>query len=133
MKIESSQKMALKICFAALWLTGAGWLAVHYFGSTKPGSSALSAKHLMMCAHGAFGFGALFLLGTLLDHFDSGLSGYTNKKSGIALVLIAAIFTATAWLLYYASGESTRAAASTVHWVLGLLSPLLLIVHLRGR
>ena len=132
MKIERRHKFALSGAFCVLWLTGAVWLALHHFGNARPGSSVLVTKVWFMTVHGLAAFVALLLLGTLSEHVQSGLAGYTNRRSGMTLIVVSAVLVLSGWLLYYA-GESVRSFASQIHLVVGVLSPVLLVVHLRGR
>ena len=84
-----------------------------------------------MRGHGLFTFSLLFFLGVITEHFYIGVKGTKNRRSGLSMLAIGIILALSGWLLYYASGESTRSFASTLHWVLGALTPLLVLTHLR--
>lgn len=117
---------------AALWLTGAAWLVLHYFGRSEgefgPGTNPL--EPWMLKAHGAamiaalLGFGGLFVV-----HIVKGWTHRAQRPAGLVLSGLTIVLIATGWLLYYAGGESLREWSSLVHWTLGLASPAVFIWH----
>ena len=48
----------------------------------------------------------------------------------IVVAAIVALLIATAWVLYYAGGESMRAIGSVLHWGLGFGIVLILPLHI---
>ena len=126
MKLERWQKIALLLVSAGLWVTGVLWLVLEWF---VPGT--LAERHWCMVIHGLLSMGAAVLFGMLYEHARRGLRAKRHYRSGLSLVCILVILIITAWMLYYVSGEEVRAAASYVHWILGIaMLPLLTVVHL---
>jgi cyanate permease len=78
---------------------------------------------------------ALLLLGALVPlHVRRGWLARRNRSSGTIMVTCNALFILTAFGLYYLGSESLRPWASRLHIAIGLLVPILLVVHiLLGR
>ena len=77
---------------------------------------------------------ALLAIGGLLAaHVTAGWEVRQQRVKGIAIGATVLVLTATGYLLYYASNEQLRETVSTVHWVLGLGSPVIFLWHRAGR
>ena len=120
-----------------LWVTGAAWLWLHYFGQVKGefGPETSPFEPWMMRIHGAAMIVALLGSGSLLVvHIWRGWT-YRSQRwlrgllGGLIIVLIL-----TGYCLYYVGDEKTRAGASLVHWMLGLAAlPVFVLHYRRGR
>lgn len=117
---------------ALLFLTGVAWIALHYGPADNgPDGAWRPAQAWALRLHGAAAMAALVALGSLLaQHVPSAWRLRRNLASGIAMLACVAVLAVTGWLLYYASGEETRAWSSYLHMALGLAGPLGLLWHL---
>ena len=118
------------------YATGLAWMILHY-GFNRDGELEDSwriAETWMLHTHGAAAMAALVAFGSLLPlHIPSAWKLRRNLASGLSMLGAMALLVATGWLLYYASGESLRAASSYIHMGIGTLAPLALLWHLAYR
>ena len=111
----------------AAWLVCQHWLRIEGEFGVTPHPSA----PWWMRLHGAAAMLFLVLLGTLLrDHVRLGWRSHRNRPSGAGLLGICAWLTFTGYGLNYVGGESLRLWLSRLHWLPGLLWPLLLVIHI---
>jgi hypothetical protein len=128
MRLAASLRYSLYAAIAALFGSGAVWIATRYLESWSSDPQSWTA--LSMRVHGAAALAMLPLAGGAVAlHVPSAWREAKNRASGLALGTALIIMTVTGYCLYYAGGESLRAAASVSHWVLGLAAPLFLAVH----
>lgn len=121
---------------AAIFVTGAAWLALHYLGGAgEELDSPLRAGELWaLRLHGAAADGVLLLLGSIAaTHVPAGWAKRGNRATGVALLAGALVLAASGWALYYAGSETLRAWASALHWALGLAAGPLLAWHVSSR
>jgi hypothetical protein len=117
------QKRTLYLTITLLWLSGAIWLRLPAGHASGP---------LWMKIHGAAAMAFLIVFGTLLhDHVPTGWQQKRERRSGGSLLGICVVLILTGWLLYYAGSEGLRHWASVIHWVLGLLIPVVIFLHVR--
>lgn len=123
--------------FAILFASGAAWwISQPWLRSAAGDGSAPSAlEPWLLKIHGAAAMAALAILGILYPlHLVRGWRARRNRGWGSGLVAVCATLILTGYLLYYAGGENLRSAASAIHLWLGLIFPVILIVHIwRGR
>lgn len=123
MRLAASLRLSLYAATAVLLATGLAWLAVR--------SAAPRLASQLMSVHGACAIVIGALAGAIAAlHAPAAWRETRNRSSGIALATLLIVAAATGWLLYYAGGESLRAAASVSHWVLGIAIPVLLAAHI---
>ncbi len=133
LRLLKGQKNALYLSFAALWLSGALWLAYHYFfpvnGPFGPTPNPL--EHWWLRLHGLSLMAALLAIGSVLPHHAQ-RAWTLNKNRGLGFALLAALagLTLTGYGLYYFSSDSNQAWLPLVHWIPGLALPLLLALHI---
>ena len=136
-RLERWHRSAIYIVTAFLVASGAVWLGLHYFEHGNEASSSLPnpLEPMAMKLHGAAAMVALTLYGGLINaHMRKAWRLGRNRVSGSVVATIVALLIATAWLLYYAGGESLRAVGSALHWGLGFAIALILPLHIRlGR
>jgi hypothetical protein len=125
----------LYAAFAVLFLTGAGWLWADEMKETATGEGWQSAAAWLLMTHGGAAMAVLLLLGALVPlHVRRGWLARRNRTSGTIMVACNAAFILTAFGLYYLGSESLRPWASRLHIAIGLLAPILLVIHiLLGR
>ena len=123
MRLAASLRLSLYAVTAALLATGLAWLAAR--------NAAPQLASPLMSLHGACAMVIGAVAGAIAAlHAPAAWREARNRASGVALATLLTVAAATGWLLYYAGGESLRAAASLLHWVLGIGIPALLGAHI---
>ena len=130
LRLEPRFRQLLYVTVGALFVTGAGWLAMHWLrqeGGTEAWGKG--ASYVLML-HGAAAMLMLVLLGALLP-FHTVISWRRRENRGMGTVMLAvnAILVVTAFGLYYVGSDALRRWTSDVHIVVGLSVPLLLAAH----
>ena len=126
------QIMLLTISGALLWLSGAAWLLLHYYGQvqsefgpeTNPLEPWFLRVHGLVLLPALLGFGGLFVA-----HMPKGWKNRYQRTIGIALTTAFAVLILSGYMLYYAGDEGLRDWTSLIHWALGLGTPALFIWH----
>ncbi|MFT3906259.1 MAG: hypothetical protein QM718_08150 [Steroidobacteraceae bacterium] len=122
---------------AALWLSGALWLLVHYFGRVQGefGPEANPAEPWLLRLHGAALLALLLGVGSLLVvHVWRGWAYRQQRWIGLSLLILLGLLVLSGYLLYYAGDEALRAWDSVVHWSVGLVAlPVFVWHYLHGR
>jgi hypothetical protein len=119
-----------------VWLSGALWLVFHDFlmRSGEFGLTAHPLEQWWLRAHGAFAFASLWLLGFLsVAHVGGRWAWRRQRPSGLVLLGVYIWLVVTGYLLYYAGGDTFRAAVSLAHWTVGLVALVFLLLHRRIR
>ncbi len=131
-RLSPTHERSVYATFAALVVTGCGWLLYHYVLSETGEFGPLPhpQEGLWLALHGAAGMIALVLFGSLLTtHMRRAWTIGRGRASGGTLAGVFVLLTVTGYGLYYAGGESLRAWISALHWAVGLAIPLLLAAH----
>ncbi len=126
------QIMLLTISGASLWLSGAAWLLLHYYGQvqsefgpeTNPLEPWFLRVHGLVLLPALLGFGGLFVA-----HMPKGWKNRYQRTIGIALTTAFAVLILSGYMLYYVGDEALRDWTSIIHWALGLGTPALFIWH----
>jgi hypothetical protein len=117
---------------ASVWVSGAGWLGVHYLLAAPNdfGLPGNSAEHWWLKAHGAFAFLALWTGGLLWGvHVVIAWRERRHRWTGSTLFGLFLVLIVSGYLLYYVGDDHLRAIVSATHWILGLLLPLSYLMH----
>lgn len=133
-RLAPRQKRSLYIVSGILWFSGAIWLYLRYFGqlSGEYGPESNPAQPLWLKVHGAAAMAFLIVFGTLLGHHvPLGWRQKSQRPSGGILIGLCGVLILTGWGLYYLGNERLRHWTSLTHCILGIASPLVLIVHIR--
>ncbi len=136
-RLGPRHKKLLYAGFALLWLSGALWLAFHYFlraeGEFGPEPHPLEAWWLPL--HGLMAMAALVLAGSLApNHIRLAWNRRKNHRSGLPMFALTVWLAATGYALYYFSSDDNAAWLPLLHWIAGLALPLFLVLHIRlGR
>lgn len=122
------------LTFSLLWVSGALWLAFHYFvrieGTFGPRPHPLEQWWLRL--HGlAMMLGLVTLGSVLVHHAHRAWQLRKNRLFGGVLVASTIWLALTGYALYYFAGESNQVWLPIVHWLPGLALPLVLILHIR--
>jgi hypothetical protein len=101
----------------------------------RRGDFEMNAKAWAMKVHGGAAMAVLVLIGMLLNvHVRFAWRARRNRANGSVFLSAFAVLTITGYGLYYAGGERLRAWTSWIHLAIGLVLPILLLIHiLLGR
>jgi cation transport ATPase len=118
-----------------LFLTGAWWLTLNWHTQHTADGTPSEWQPWLMKVHGAAAMIVLIVLGTLIPlHVRRGWHAGINRTTGIIVIAVMASLIVTAYGLYYFGSEQLRTATATVHDVIGVVSPAVVLWHiLRGR
>jgi len=133
-RLRRLQRYFLYVVLALVFLSGVAWAYWNYLAAS-PGDFETSAKAWAMKIHGAAAMAVLVLVGMLLnEHVRLAWRARRNRANGSIFLSAFAFLTITGYALYYAGGERLRAWTSWVHLAIGLVLPILLLIHvLLGR
>lgn len=131
-KLASWQIWLLALSGMGLWLSGCGWLLLHYYGQ-KQGEFRPEMNPVepwMMKAHGLFLIPALLGIGGMfIAHIPKGWAHRHQRIAGVALCVVLAALIASGYMLYYVGDEDLRAWTSLAHWTIGLGLPVVFLWH----
>jgi hypothetical protein len=122
----------LYLIFSLVFVSGAGWLAFHYFAPATGefGATPHPSEPWWLRLHGAAAFAFLFLFGTVVpNHVRRAWQLRRNRSSGVSFCSLNAVLILTGYALYYFGGEDSRAVISMTHWIVGLAFPLIVAWH----
>lgn len=131
-RLAGWQIWLLSLSGAGLWLSGAAWLLLHYYGQ-QPGEFGPQMNPLepwMMKLHGLVLIPALLGIGGMLvAHIPKGWAYGHQRVAGIALCAVLVVLIASGYMLYYVGDERVRDWTSIVHWIVGLVLPVVFLWH----
>ncbi|WP_225010909.1 hypothetical protein [Novosphingobium percolationis] len=131
-KLASWQIWLLALSGMGLWLSGCGWLLLHYYGQKQGefGPEMNPVEPWMMKAHGLFLIPALLGIGGMfIAHIPKGWAHRHQRIAGVALCVVLAALIASGYMLYYVGDEDLRAWTSLAHWTIGLGLPVVFLWH----
>jgi MFS family permease len=129
-RLKRLQKYFLYAVLALLFLSGVAWTYWNYLAASA-GDFEISSKNWAMKIHGAAAMAVLVLIGMLLTgHVRFAWRARRNRANGSVFLGAFAVLTVTGYGLYYAGGERLRAWTSWIHLVVGLVLPILLLIHI---
>ena len=129
-RLKRLQRYFLYAVLALLFLSGVAWAYWNYLAAS-PGDFETGAKTWAMKIHGAAAMAILVLIGMLLTgHVRFAWRARRNRANGSVFLSAFAVLTITGYGLYYAGGERLRAWTSWIHLAVGLVLPILLLIHI---
>src|SRR5437762_10802802 len=129
-RLKPLQRYFLYAVVALLFFSGVAWAYWNYL-AVSPGDFETSAKTWAMKLHGATAMAILVLIGMLLTgHVRFAWRAGRNRLNGSVFLSAFAVLTITGYGLYYAGGERLRAWTSWIHLAIGLVLPILLLIHI---
>jgi hypothetical protein len=131
-RLSRPRRLLVYATVGGLWLSGALWLVAHYFLMQKGAFGPVPSPQetWWLDTHGAFAFLTLGLLGLLSGvHIPFGWRAAHHRLSGLLLAGALGVLVLTGWLLYYAGGSTTQAVVAKIHWILGLATLGLFLLH----
>lgn len=132
MRLSRRHERCVYVIGGVIFVSGLGWLGDHYLfaGSAEFGERHGAFEPWWLRLHGAAMMLGLIVLGSLFPgHVARAWRTGVNRRSGLVILSVAVLLTATGWALYYIGDEDTRAWTSVVHWLVGLVSGAALVVH----
>ena len=129
-RLRRFQRPILYAVLALVFLSGVAWAYWNYLAAL-PGDFEMSAKAWAMKIHGAAAMAVLVLVGMLLnEHVRLAWRARRNRANGSVFLSAFAFLTITGYCLYYAGGERLRAWTGWIHLAIGLVLPILLLIHI---
>ena len=129
-RLKRLQRYFLYAVLALLFLSGVAWAYWNYLAAS-PGDFETSAKAWAMKIHGAAAMAVLVLIGMLLSaHVRFAWRARRNRANGSIFLSAFAVLAITGYGLYYAGGERLRAWTSWIHLIVGVVLPILLLIHI---
>lgn len=134
-RLGSKQRRWAYASMAMLWLSGVLWLVFHYFlqvqGKFGPRPHLLEMWWLRL--HGLAMILVLLTLGSLLIHHMQRAWQLGKNRIPGAMLTIAFIWLATTgYALLYFSSDGNQAWLPLLHWLPGLILPVVLVLHIRA-
>ncbi|MDA9430433.1 hypothetical protein [Bradyrhizobium sp. CCBAU 51627] len=131
MRLRTSYRYPLYAAFAALVLTGAGWLVADWQKDVAGDEIWQQVAANMLMVHGGMAMLALLLLGALIPlHVQRSWRSGENLVSGSVMAAINAVLIVTAFGLYYLGSEAVRPLMSWIHLGTGVSLALILPLHI---
>ena len=135
-KLARWQIWLLTLSGGILWLTGAAWLLLHYYGQvegefgleTNPLEPWILRLHGLVLIPALLGFGGLFVV-----HMPKGWKDKRQRNIGVGLTALVAVLILTGYFLYYVGDDALRSWSSITHWGIGLATPIIFIWHYLGH
>jgi len=129
-RLRRLQRYFLYAVLVLVFFSGVAWAYWNYLVAL-PSDFEISAKAWAMKIHGAAAMAVLVLVGMLLnEHVRLAWRARRNRANGSVFLGAFAFLTITGYGLYYAGGERLRAWTSWIHLVIGLVLPILLLIHI---
>lgn len=131
--LERWHRIAIYAVTALTTVSGLAWLWLHYFVTTpgRPSRAPHPLEPLSLKIHGAAAMLMLLCLGTLLlPHMLGAWRLGRNRYPGGLLAMVNLLLILTGYALYYVSTEENHAFISAVHWITGLLLPVVMVLHI---
>lgn len=123
MRLTKTLRYLLLAIFAVLLISGGAWWALDEFQR--------AGGRWLLALHGGAAMVAFMVLGAVLGHHAPlAWRRRVNRFSGGILLMVLAILTVTAYILYYSGSDALREQASLLHTVLGLALPAVLAGHM---
>lgn len=129
-RLKRLQRYFLYTVLVLLFSSGAAWAYWNYLVAS-PGDFEIGAKSWAMKIHGAAAMAVLMLIGMLLSaHVRFAWRARRNRANGSIFLSAFAVLAMTGYGLYYAGGERLRAWTSWIHLIVGVVLPILLLIHI---
>ena len=133
--MPAALRLTLWVTFAALWVSGCVWLALHlgFEQQTEFGPIPNPWEAPVIRLHGWFAVAGVFLLGWIAgSHVLDRWTARRNRNSGLILAGTAVVIVISGYALYYTT-DRLHSGAADVHEVLGGAAILFALLHWRRR
>jgi hypothetical protein len=130
LRLEASFRWTVYGVAAALFVTGAAWLAADALKDGPRGDAWQEIGANLLMVHGGAAMAMLMVLGALIPvHIRRGWRARKNRLSGGAMVTLNGLLIATAFALYYSGSELMRPWISDAHIAAGFALAALIVIH----
>jgi hypothetical protein len=130
LRLEASFRWTVYGVAAALFVTGAAWLAADALKGGPSGDAWQEIGANLLMVHGGAAMAMLMVLGALIPvHVRRGWRARKNRVSGGAMVTLNGLLIATAFGLYYSGSDLMRPWISDVHIAAGFALAALIVIH----
>jgi hypothetical protein len=118
-----------------VWLTGVGWMAVHYVLEPRTAANFIgNAEPLWLKWHGAFAVLAIWTGGMLWGlHIVKAWRQHRHRWSGGSLAGAVLLLIASGYGLYYVANDAARSAISLLHQSVGVAILAAYLIHRLAR
>jgi hypothetical protein len=131
LRLNPSFRFSIYTAFAALFLTGAGWLVADWQKNISSDESWQQTAAYLLMVHGGAAMVTLLLLGALIPvHVLRSWRAGKNLVTGSVVITLNTLLVVTAFGLYYLGSETVRPWMSWTHIVVGFSVPLLFALHI---
>ena len=131
MALKSSFRYSIYAAFAALFLTGAGWLVADWQKNISTDEIWQQTAAYLLMAHGGAAMVTLLLLGALIPvHMLRSWRSGNNLVTGSVMITLNTLLVVTAFGLYYLGSETVRPWMSWIHIVVGFSVPVMFVLHI---
>lgn len=134
LKIPQGYRRFFYLTLGLSWLSGVSFWLLRRYGFVEGdfGPEAHFLQFPLLQIHGFAAFTMLLCLGAIFSaHVPSTWPGKRAKKSGVILVSTVTLSILSAYSLYYLVSEEWHDILADGHAILGLLLPLVLIIHIK--
>jgi hypothetical protein len=133
MKLTFIQRFFTHLTFFTLFLSGLVWLLFNFYLDYETPFRFLNIWNLRL--HGLAAFGFLIVFGMILStHISFNWQVKKNRRwSGIILTAILTFLILSGYFLYYSGDEDFRSFTSYFHWIAGLISLKIFVIHFLKR
>lgn len=131
-RLPTWQEYSVYGTLGALVVTGLLWLALDQWVRTAGefGAEHHPAQRWALIAHGVAAYLFLVVGGAMIPvHVKVGWHLGRNRRSGLLVGITAILLALSGVGLYYLGEETSRAAVSPMHWVVGLIIGPALVIH----
>ena len=130
MRLKTSFRYSLYAAFAALVVTGAGWLLADWQKNIAADESWQEIAATLLMLHGGTAMLTLLLLGALVPvHLLRAWRSRKNRVSGSIMAAFNAVLIVTAFGLYYLGSEAVRHWMSWIHLGAGFAMAMMFPLH----
>jgi hypothetical protein len=130
LRLEASFRWTVYGVAAALFVTGAAWLAADALKDGPRGDAWQEIGANLLMIHGGAAMAMLMVLGALIPvHIRRGWRARKNRFSGGAMVTLNGSLIVTAFGLYYSGSDLMRPWISDAHIAAGFALAALIIIH----
>jgi hypothetical protein len=130
LRLEASFRWTVYGVAAALFVTGAAWLAADALKDGPSGDAWQEIGANLLMVHGGAAMAMLMVFGALFPlHVRRGWRARKNRVSGGVMVTLNALLIATAFGLYYCGSELMRPWISDAHIAAGFALAALIVIH----
>ena len=127
-------KKWFEIILSASWISGLSFFIFNNFITTTGefGIEKHPAQYPILKAHGACAFIIMVTYGYYLGaHVRKNWKVSPKPISGLTLFSIPILLIISGWILYYIASDNLRQNIGYAHFSLGLILPIILVIHIR--